>query len=87
LRKPSAQVRSVWNQGCEARLPIAQDEKNALLGERNLLSGVLNTIIANERADRDQFASCARKIGLKESLFSPIYTSAIRWAKGIVESM
>jgi c-di-GMP-related signal transduction protein len=70
-----------------AELPIAQDVKNALRGEPNLLSGVLNTIIAYEKADWDQFSSWARKIGLKETLFPPIYTSSISWAKGIVESM
>jgi c-di-GMP-related signal transduction protein len=70
-----------------AELPIAQDVKNALRGDPNLLSGVLNTIIAYEKADWDEFSSWARKIGLKESLFPPIYASSITWAKGIVDAM
>jgi c-di-GMP-related signal transduction protein len=70
-----------------AELPIAQEIKSALTGEPNLLRKVLDTIIAYEQGNWDQFKCAAESIHLQEELFPPIYTSAIDWAANILKSM
>jgi c-di-GMP-related signal transduction protein len=70
-----------------SELPIAQDIKSALRGERNRLRDVLDVIIAYEQGKWESFIGGAKRIGLQESLFPPIYSSAINWADGVLESL
>jgi c-di-GMP-related signal transduction protein len=67
-----------------AQLPIAQDVKSALLGQRNILRATLDAIIAYERGDWDQFAQAAATLKLKEGEFPLLYSSAVDWAGKII---
>jgi c-di-GMP-related signal transduction protein len=68
-------------------LPIAQEIKSALLGDRNILSGALDAIISYERGDWEQFKRAASTIKLREDSYPAIYSSAIKWATDIFHSM
>jgi c-di-GMP-related signal transduction protein len=66
-----------------SELPLERDIKSALLGDRNILRNTLDTIVAYERGDWEQFRASATAINLQENLFPAIYTSAIKWATDI----
>jgi c-di-GMP-related signal transduction protein len=70
-----------------AELPIAQEIKSALLGDRNRLRGALDVIIAYERGDWEQFERDAAAIKLHADDFPAVYASAIEWATAIFKSM
>jgi c-di-GMP-related signal transduction protein len=60
-------------------LPVGDDMKLALLGNRNRLRDVLNCVLAYEQAEWETFALYAAKLKLEETEAARAYTDAVTW--------
>jgi EAL and modified HD-GYP domain-containing signal transduction protein len=69
------------------QLPISQDIKAALLGEKNKLRNLLDVIIAYEKGDWTAFSEAAALAGIREDAVPSVYTAAIAWANEVYQSM
>ncbi len=63
-----------------ADLPLADDVKMALLGNRNRLRDVLACVLAYEQAEWETFSLFAAKLRLDEGETARIYVEAVEWA-------
>ena len=63
-----------------ANLPLADDIKMALLGNRNRLRDVLACVLAYEQAEWETFGLFAAKLRLDEGETARIYLEAVEWA-------
>jgi len=63
-----------------ANLPLADDIKMALLGNRNRLRDVLACLLAYEQAEWETFGLFAAKLRLDEDETARIYLEAVEWA-------
>jgi c-di-GMP-related signal transduction protein len=61
-------------------LPLADDVKLALLGNRNRLRDVLNCLVAYEQAEWETFALYAAKLKVPEGEAARLYGEAVVWA-------
>ena len=68
-------------------LPLADDVKLALLGNRNRLRDVLNCVLAYEQAEWETFALYAAKLKLHEAETARVFGEAVAWAGESVPGM
>lgn len=66
-----------------AQLPIADEAKQALLGETSSFSDIYHLVLAYEEADWQAFGALAARLGLPESAGPEIYRQAVHWANQI----
>jgi c-di-GMP-related signal transduction protein len=64
-------------------LPLSGTASAALLGQPNILRGVLDSVMAYERAEWSEAASLAATCGLKPSALPDAYTNALKWAQEV----
>lgn len=63
-----------------AKLPLADDIKKALLGEKNQTRDVYDLVVSYEKGDWPNFAGCVAKLGLKELELVDIFLKALKKA-------
>jgi EAL and modified HD-GYP domain-containing signal transduction protein len=61
-------------------LPVAEDLKQALLGEENRLNDVYRLVISYEKGEWDTTAAYLDKLGLDEAVLPDIYLQSVTWA-------
>lgn len=61
-------------------LPVAEDLKQALLGEENRLNDVFRLVISYEKGDWDTTSAYLEKLGLDEAILPDIYLQSVAWA-------
>ncbi len=67
-------------------IPLAEDLKQALLGESNRLGTMLGAVVAYERGDWHVFQSLAADLGLDESAVPEAFLQSVEWARTIYVS-
>lgn len=66
-----------------AKLPLASDVKDALLGKDNSLYLILRTVLSYEKGQWDLFGELSGKLKLDREKASEIYIEAVGWANQI----
>jgi len=66
-----------------AKLPLASDVKDALLGKENFLYWILRTILAYEKGEWDLFYEISGKLKLDKEKATDMYIEAVGWANQI----
>ncbi len=66
-----------------AKLPLASDVKEALLGKENSLYWILRTILSYEKGQWDLFDELSGKLKLDKEKATEIYIEAVGWANQI----
>jgi EAL and modified HD-GYP domain-containing signal transduction protein len=67
-------------------LPVDEEIRSALLGERNQARDVLDAITHYERGDFGPAADCAASLGLPPSSLATAYNTALTWADDLASS-
>jgi EAL and modified HD-GYP domain-containing signal transduction protein len=62
-------------------IPIADDIKEALLGEENFCRDLYECVLAYEKGEWERFSTQARRIGVEESETPPLYAEAVQWVQ------
>jgi c-di-GMP phosphodiesterase len=68
------------------RLPISQEVKAALCGERSTLRDLLDVATLYERGDWSRLASLCRRLNLSESVLPFLYRDALLWSDRVLQS-
>jgi EAL and modified HD-GYP domain-containing signal transduction protein len=66
-----------------AKLPLATDVKDALMGKENQLSSILKTVISYEKGEWENFADLSLKLRLERQKAIELYIDAVSWANQI----
>lgn len=64
-------------------LPLSAGASAALLGQPNTMRGVLDSVVAYERAEWNEASSLATSCGLEASAVADAYTNALKWAQEV----
>lgn len=66
-------------------VPVPDDIRRALLGERNHARDVLDTVLAYERGDWASLGAQVEGLGLAEDRLPHLYTEAVEWAGAVFD--
>jgi c-di-GMP-related signal transduction protein len=62
-------------------IPISEDVRGALLGEKNRLRDLFDYVVAYERGDWDRRVILAQRLGLDEGGVAALYKKALDWGR------
>jgi c-di-GMP-related signal transduction protein len=62
-----------------SEIPIANDVKEALMGEKNRLRNILEYVLLYEKGEWDHLSLQASKLGMDEAIPLRLYLDAIKW--------
>ncbi len=61
-------------------LPLSDDVKNALLGQKNSFYDIYNLVVAYEKGEWETVTEYSEKTGVNEAVLPTYYFTSTKWA-------